>query len=188
MYKYEDLIKSHLIDDGSLKQNEDELTCRCPFHPDKKPSFNINMETGLYHCFGCNESGNIVNFIAKRKGITTASAYQEIYGHDMTPVDQYSEDKHLPLDLLESLGVTNCYDKLKIPYYDENRELIATRFRHNPESETRFTWKKGDKATLYGLWKLKDFSNDYIVIVEGESDAQTLWGYNVPAVGVPRSD
>ena len=35
---------------------------------------------------------------------------------------------------------------------------------------------------------MKDYLNDYIVLVEGESDAQTLWYNGVQALGVPRGE
>lgn len=62
---------------------------------------------------------------------------------------------------------------------------MATRFRNHPTNPQRFSWKKGSKTILYGLWKLKEFNDDYIILVEGESDAQTLWYYKAQALGVP---
>lgn len=62
---------------------------------------------------------------------------------------------------------------------------MATRYRNHPNNPQRFTWKKGSKTILYGLWRLKQYKDDYIVLVEGESDAQTLWYYGVQAIGVP---
>ena len=35
------------------------------------------------------------------------------------------------------------------------------------------------------MWKLKEFNDDYIILVEGESDTQTLWYYKAQALGVP---
>ena len=72
-----------------------------------------------------------------------------------------------------------------IPYYDKNGKIIATRYRNHPNNPQRFSWKKGSKTILYGLWRLKQYTDDYIVLVEGESDAQTLWYYGVQAIGVP---
>jgi DNA primase len=39
----------------------------CPFHTDNNPSFSINIENGviLFHCFGCGESGNVLQYIAR---------------------------------------------------------------------------------------------------------------------------
>ncbi len=62
---------------------------------------------------------------------------------------------------------------------------MATRYRNHPNNPQRFMWKKGSKTILYGLWRLKQYTDDYVVLVEGESDAQTLWYYGVQAIGVP---
>lgn len=37
----------------------------CPFHNDTNPSLSLNNDKGLFHCFGCGESGDIVAFIQK---------------------------------------------------------------------------------------------------------------------------
>jgi hypothetical protein len=39
----------------------------CPFHADSNPSLSLNEELGLFHCFGCNASGNIILFYALLK-------------------------------------------------------------------------------------------------------------------------
>ncbi|HHZ13649.1 MAG: DNA primase [Caldicoprobacterales bacterium] len=56
----------------------------CPFHNEKTPSFSVDPEKQLYHCFGCGAGGNVftfimdqerldfidsVKFLAQRKGI-----------------------------------------------------------------------------------------------------------------------
>lgn len=35
----------------------------CPFHHEKTPSFSVNREKQLFHCFGCKAGGNVFNFI-----------------------------------------------------------------------------------------------------------------------------
>lgn len=79
-------------------------------------------------------------------------------------------------------------NSIKIPYYDSDMKQIAKRYRNHKDNPYRFFWEKGSKSNLYGLWKLKDYNNDYIVLVEGESDTQTLWYHNIQAIGVPRSN
>lgn len=39
----------------------------CPFHADKDPSLSLSDEKGLFHCFGCNESGDLITFYKKLK-------------------------------------------------------------------------------------------------------------------------
>lgn len=185
MYQYEERIKNLLTD--KYTEHGEELKCSCPFgkHKDEHPSFNINMESGLYMCHSCQEYGNIYSFIAKMEGITTKEAYKKLTNGGETALDEYSAEKELPIDFLKSLGLYYSGTKVAIPYYDENKEHIATRYRHHPKDSQRFSWNKGNETNIYGLWKLKDFSDDYLVIAEGESDTQTLWHYNIPAVDVP---
>ncbi|MHB8296056.1 MAG: DNA primase [Acidimicrobiales bacterium] len=35
----------------------------CPFHAEKTPSLSVNAELGLYHCFGCQASGDVITFL-----------------------------------------------------------------------------------------------------------------------------
>ena len=35
----------------------------CPFHSEKTPSFSVNAEKQIYHCFGCGKGGGVINFI-----------------------------------------------------------------------------------------------------------------------------
>lgn len=44
----------------------DELIALCPFHKEKNPSFFLNVDKGVFICFGCDEIGNIGKI--KQKG------------------------------------------------------------------------------------------------------------------------
>ena len=46
----------------------------CPFHQGKKPNFAVNPRTGFYHCFKCNESGDVFTFVRKRLGLDFVEA------------------------------------------------------------------------------------------------------------------
>lgn len=106
----------------------------------------------------------------------------------------YAAAKCLPEDFLRGLGLADtpfqCIPAVRMPYLDEAEAEVAVRFRLAPtkgdQADRRFRWRKGDKPCLYGLWRLQEArSAGYVVLVEGESDAQTLWFHGVPALGLP---
>ena len=48
--------------------------CKCPFHNDKKPSLRIYPETNTYHCFGCDKTGDVIQFIQDIENCTKREA------------------------------------------------------------------------------------------------------------------
>jgi DNA primase len=35
----------------------------CPFHSERTPSFTVDRDKGLYHCFGCGVGGDVIHFV-----------------------------------------------------------------------------------------------------------------------------
>ena len=48
----------------------------CPFHHEKTPSFVVNPEKQIFHCFGCGVGGNIVSFLMKQESLTFPETLQ----------------------------------------------------------------------------------------------------------------
>ncbi|MEP6658622.1 MAG: DNA primase [Acidimicrobiales bacterium] len=48
----------------------------CPFHAEKTPSFYVNEELGLYKCFGCNASGDVITFVREIEHLDFAQAVE----------------------------------------------------------------------------------------------------------------
>ncbi len=51
---------------------------RCPFHDEKTPSFNVNPERQIFHCFGCQVGGNVISFLMRHEGLTFPEATRNI--------------------------------------------------------------------------------------------------------------
>ena len=39
--------------------------CICPFHNDSKPSLSLSNDKNCFYCFGCNVSGDIIEFVRR---------------------------------------------------------------------------------------------------------------------------
>ncbi len=179
------------------------LTGLCPFHNDTNNSFSVDLQTGKWHCFSEDISGNFLDFYAKIHDTDTAEAYKEIlaqYGREQEEerpqgrsysLAQYAFEKKLPEEWLkEYCKAATGKDRdgttfLKIPYYNEDGSEGATRKRY---ARKQFKWKWGSsgKIGLYGEWRLPQIrKGDAVILVEGESDSQSLWYMELPAVGSP---
>lgn len=50
----------------------------CPFHKEKTPSFTVSSEKGLYYCFGCQEGGDIFDFLMKMENLSFNEAVRKL--------------------------------------------------------------------------------------------------------------
>jgi DNA primase len=50
----------------------------CPFHAEKTPSFTVNDEKGIFHCFGCGVGGNVFNFLMQLDRLTFPEAVERV--------------------------------------------------------------------------------------------------------------
>lgn len=50
----------------------------CPFHNEKTPSFNVNPERQIFHCFGCGKGGNVFTFLMEHEKVTFVESVRQI--------------------------------------------------------------------------------------------------------------
>ncbi|AKH86625.1 DNA primase [Streptomyces sp. CNQ-509] len=50
----------------------------CPFHDEKSPSFHVSPAKGLYHCFGCQEGGDTVDFVMKVEHLSFSETIERL--------------------------------------------------------------------------------------------------------------
>ena len=58
------------------KRSGSNLFGLCPFHSEKTPSFSVNSEKQIYHCFGCGKGGGVINFIMEIEGLSFPEAVE----------------------------------------------------------------------------------------------------------------
>lgn len=62
----------------SLKKSGKNFMGLCPFHKEKTPSFVVDPQTQLYHCFGCGNGGDVISFIMKTENLSFVEAVELI--------------------------------------------------------------------------------------------------------------
>ncbi len=50
----------------------------CPFHDEKTPSFSVNPEKQIFHCFGCGKGGSVFTFLMEHENVTFVEAVRHI--------------------------------------------------------------------------------------------------------------
>ena len=61
-----------------LKRVGRHYSALCPFHAEKSPSFSVNAEEGLYHCFGCGVGGDIITFVREKEQLDFVGAIERL--------------------------------------------------------------------------------------------------------------
>lgn len=183
------------------------LTGLCPFHDDHNNSFSVDLITGQWHCHAEDIGGNFISFWAKIHGCDTREAYKQILdkygilqdggqkgdkkGRRSYTVAQYAFEKRLPEEWLKTeCKLQTAKDRdgttyMKIPYFKEDGYEATYRKRY---AHKEFKWKYGSSGRigLYGEWRLPAIrAVGYAVLVEGESDSQSLWHIGISALGIP---
>lgn len=61
-----------------LKPVSGRWTGACPFHQETKPSFSVNDDEGFFYCFGCQASGDVIDFYMRINGLEFRDALEQL--------------------------------------------------------------------------------------------------------------
>jgi DNA primase len=97
-----DIIGSYL----PLKRAGANFTALCPFHKEKTPSFNVNPQKQIFHCFGCHKGGDVFTFVKEYENIGFMDAVRRLAERAKIPLEFENtpgaqESRHLKDQLLE---------------------------------------------------------------------------------------
>ncbi len=101
-----------------IKVRRNGMAC-CPFHDDKNPSMKVDQR---FHCFGCGEDGDVIDFIAKLFDLSSKEAAEKlaqdfglIYDSQAPPRRRYVRQKTEAQKFRENRQ--RCYRVLSDYYY-----------------------------------------------------------------------
>jgi DNA primase len=92
-----------------LKKAGREYKANCPFHEEKTPSFWVNPDKGVYHCFGCGASGDAIEFVIRRMGLDFTEAVKHVAGRAGVQIREVRRDEELGDDPRRPFWEANAF-------------------------------------------------------------------------------
>ncbi|MDK2847865.1 MAG: primase [Desulfuromonadales bacterium] len=93
----------------SLKRSGRNHVGLCPFHAEKTPSFNVNADRQIYHCFGCGVGGDVFAFLMNMDGVAFPEAVRRLaerYGIELEEETLSPEEERRRQEFERLLRVT----------------------------------------------------------------------------------
>src|SRR6185436_15594894 len=89
-----------------LKKAGANFVALCPFHKEKSPSFNVNPQKQIFHCFGCHKGGDVFTFVKEYENIGFVDAVRRLADRAKIPLESEQnpagqQSRHLKDQLLE---------------------------------------------------------------------------------------
>ena len=111
---------------GEMKQSGHNVQVCCPYHIERRPSAGLDMRTGIFHCFACNEVRSLEEFIAQcfGHGDDMKFGWNWLLKNFLTI--SVEERKDIPLDLERKA----LYNVSTNENYISEEELDSYRYTH----------------------------------------------------------
>jgi DNA primase len=101
----------------TLKRRGRKWVGLCPFHTEKTPSFTVDEEKQLYHCFGCGVGGDVFSLLMERENLTFPEALKSLAEKYRIPLPAQQRVRPEVLKLEEKLFKIN---ELAVGYFKKN--------------------------------------------------------------------
>ena len=135
----------------------------CPFHHEKTPSFSVNEGEQFYHCFGCQESGDVIKFVQEIESTDFMGAVRILAARAKMTVPESN------LDTEESLRKKKKRDAMSKILLDSARFYLGNLYSGDKRAEAHLQYiaKRGLAPTTvkkFGLGASLDFYSlpDYL--------------------------
>ena len=113
----------------NLKKAGSSLVGLCPFHNEKSPSFSVSEEKGFYHCFGCGQHGDSIEFLMRFAGLSFRESIEELAGSAgvSMPVSDTSKPVENYSSIYERLELAHKFFRHCLRHTDEPKEYLKSR-------------------------------------------------------------
>lgn len=181
------------------KKGKDHFV-KCPFHEDDTASLSIDPTRNIYHCFGCGEKGNVIQFVQKMENIGFREAFKKLSTHTLAVPEKLSkavkQQEVLPVN--RQLLLEQSFERMKsyfneLPegkkYLNEKRGISGGDQVGFCPSDFASKLSKTDRQGLKQVGLLNDkgrpfFSNCVVFpLMDSQGKIQSLYGRKVSGQG-----
>ena len=171
----------------------------CPFHHEKTPSFSVDRKNNIFTCFGCGETGDVITFVAKLKGIEPLEAVKLLAEEYRVDIEEKTQVKKPTVkeyirrcltdidktDYFIKRGLTKATIRKFCLGYDEYRKAVVIPYSSKMEYyQTRGTEDKvffkprtedAGAEPLFNIEGLKLRTREPIFVVESPICAMSIY-------------
>jgi DNA primase len=148
----------------TLKRRGRKWVGLCPFHTEKTPSFTVDEEKQLYHCFGCGVGGDVFSLVMEKENLTFPEALRSLAERYKIPLPAHQRVRPEVLKLEEKLFKANetalAYFRKNLVGTSEGRKALDYLKKRGLSDETIQTLKIGYAlnawTALIDFFKAKD--------------------------------
>lgn len=165
----------------------------CPAHDDTNPSFSVQTEgrwRGYWRCFVCDIHGDQIDLFCLVKGVTISDALDILCP---LPANRFtapnfnpsSELRHFlaarqwDIEVAQSLGLQVVADKfgrprVRFPFRRNGRDVYHQDRSCYPDQSPKWLSATGPTPCPYEVDRLRNVSEEWVIVVEGLSDVVAL--------------
>lgn len=100
-----------------LKPAGNYLKSSCPFHSEKDASFTVSPEKGIFYCFGCHATGDLISFVAKIENLSQIEAVKFLIDKYSLQIPDHVKNSNFK-DILEQIEKKDVYFDLSQIFAD----------------------------------------------------------------------
>jgi len=108
----------------------------CPFHDERSPSFSVDPQAKLYHCFGCGVGGDVIKFVEEKEGLSFPDAVEALAERYGVELEREQEDPRAEeqrkkrgrlVELLERTATFYAHFLWESPQAQKARDYLSSR-------------------------------------------------------------
>ncbi len=170
----------------TLPRKSGAIKTLCPFHKEKTPSFHVNQQRQMFHCFGCGAGGDVFRFVMMHEQVDFMTAVRILAEKAGVPLEfeqgsPAASEREQILAVQEKLAQAYHTMLRKSPEAQEARDYLARRGLNADIQESFLIGYAPDKRDAIFQWAQKNGFSPSILQLAGVLAGRNEEGHGASA-------